>query len=72
MRVIFIKTDNVPSTCNYLTNGKEYMGRQESPLSIELRVVRIISDSGTEVSTLLTGCAHLDDKDWEVVRILEV
>lgn len=63
-------TNNVPTNCNYLTNGKHYEFEPELP---ECKYGHIIDDDGdriyviTEKSVLM--CSHLNDRaSWEFVN----
>ena len=62
-------TNNIPSNCTYLTNGKHY---EFKPYSPELKNGDIVDDEG-DLITILTinsefKCSHLDEKAaWEFV-----
>lgn len=63
-------TYNVPTNCNYLTNGKHYEFEPESP---ECKYGYIVSDDDirlfivTEKSRFM--CSHLRDKaHWEFAK----
>lgn len=63
-------TNNVPSDCDYLTNGKHYEFKPDSP---ELIGGDIVDDSGDEIYILTVNsewkCSHLNDKAaWEFVN----
>ena len=63
-------TNNVPTNCNYLTNGKHY---EFEPISPECKYGHIVDDVGerifiiTEKSRLT--CSYLADRAaWEFVK----
>ena len=63
-------TYNVPTNCNYLTNGKHHEFEPELP---ECKYGHIIDDDGDRIHIVteksVTMCPHLNDRAaWEFVK----